>query len=102
MADADRLQAIQDDYSRAVEARITGLMTKVHAARDLNQQIAETDGQIEMGRGDLEGIEAELASEEDPDLAEQAEVLRQAIADTEAYRTELVEALGKLVGEIGG
>lgn len=107
MADADRLRAIQDDYSRALEGRITTLMATVHAARDINRQIAEADSQIAIGRADLEGIQAELAEipagSEDAELGrEQVEALNAAIADTEAYRDELVDALGKLSGEIGG
>ena len=103
----DRLQAIQDDYSRAVEARITDLMAKVHAARALNTQIADADSQLEIGSGDVAALEGELASidagsEDHAILSDQVEGLRQAIADTEAYRNELIDALGKLAGEIGG
>lgn len=107
MADADRLQAIQDHYSRAVEARITDLMARVHAARQINSQIGEAEGQIELGRGDLAVIEEDLeqveeGSEDHEALTEQAEALRTAIADTESYREELINALNKLAGEIRG
>ena len=107
MATADRLQAIQDDYSSAVEARITDLMAKVHAARAINNQIADAENQIEMGSGDLAGLEEELGSLEAGSddhgiVSEQIEALRAAIGDTESYRDELVEALAKLTGELGG
>lgn len=103
----DRLQAIQSDYSRAVEARITDLMAKVHAARTLNSQIADADSQIEIGRGDVQALGQELGgteagSDDHAILSDQIEGLKLAIADTEKYRDELVDALAKLVGEIGG
>ncbi len=107
MASADRLQAIQDDYTSALEARITDLMATVHAARELNGQIADADAQIEMGQADADALAEELSgipADTDDHVAgtEQLEGLRQAIADTQAYRDEMVDALGKLVGEIGG
>lgn len=107
MADADRLQAIQDETTRALEGRITDLMAKVHAASEINRQIAEADAQLEIGRTDLGGLEEELAgldegSDEHAAGTEQAEALRAAIADTEGYRDELIGALSKLAGEIRG
>ncbi len=107
MADADRLQAIQDETSRALEDRITELMANVLAARQLNRQISDAEGQIDMGRADLAALEEELGgldagSEDHAALSEQVEQLRVAIADTEAYRDDLVDALGKLAEKIGG
>jgi multidrug resistance efflux pump len=107
MADADRLQAIQDDYSRALEARITDLMAKVHAARELNEQIADLDNQIEAAEGDAAALEDELAeleagSDDHVMGTEQVESLREAIDETHGYRAELIESLAKLAGEIGG
>lgn len=107
MANADRLQAIQDDYSRALEARITDLMARVHSARELNGRIADADSQIEMGEGDVAALEQELAgldpgSDDHMMGTEQQMALNQAIADTKAYRDELIDALAKLAGEIGG
>lgn len=106
MADADRLQAIQDDYSRALEGRITDLMAKVQAAREINRQIADLEDQLESAEADAAALEAELAdvdpgSEEHEMGSAQVEHLRGAIEETRGYRDELIDGLAKLVGEIG-
>lgn len=107
MADADRLRAIQDDYSRALEGRITDLMTKVHAAREINRQVADLGRQIDSAEADVAALQAELGeydrgSEEYELGVEQIQTLRGAIDETRAWRGELVDGLAKLAGEIGG
>ena len=107
MADADRLQAIQDDFNRGLEARITHVMSQVQAAREINRQLQEADNHIAMHQADIEVTEQEIAAlGDDSDDFEaglaRVDALRQAIQETQALRGELLDALHQLAGNLDG
>ena len=76
-----------------------GDLIEMAVIRGLPTTLRVEQGVVENGVGPA----VQLAGTEDHELgSEQLEALRGAIADTEAYRDELVGALGSLVGEFGG
>ena len=107
MADADRLQALQDDFSRTLEAKITGLMAHVAAAQEINRQLQQADAEIALAEAEAEAIDGEIegfdagSDDHEAGLA-QVEALRHAIQETEEVRVELMNALSSLVGEFNG
>ena len=105
MADADRLQAIQEDFDRALEARITELMATVQAAREINRQLQQAEGDIALHEADIDATREELdglqaGSDAHEEGLARIEALQAVISEMGDIRDELTEALAGLVGEL--
>jgi len=107
MGDAGRLQAIQSDFSRALEDKITGMMATVQAAREINRQLLEAEGEINLLQAEIAGTEDQLAaidndSDEYESGLDQVDELQNAIREIQGISVELTDTLGRLVGDLNG
>ena len=105
MGDANRVEAIHNDFSKTLEERITGLMATVQAAREINRQLIEADGEIGLMEAEVTSIEEQLASLDDSSDEyesglDQVDALRHAIRETQDVVGDLTGALESLVGEL--
>jgi uncharacterized phage infection (PIP) family protein YhgE len=105
MGDAERLQAIQSDFSRALEEKITGMMATVQAAREINRQLLEADNETLLLHNEVAATEEHLAQVDDSSDAyeaglDQVDALQNAIREMQGVSDELTETLGRLVGDL--
>jgi archaellum component FlaC len=85
LSDNASLQAIQDQLSDLLEARVTDLMTQIKATQAISRQIARTEEEIERQQLLQERLETELGP-----LREEAASLR---VETETLQSEVDDLL---------
>lgn len=90
-SDLPSLQAVQDQLTAILEARVTELMTQIKATQALSRQIARTEEEVERQRLLQEKLEADLAP-----LRQEAAELKTQNESLQAEVDDLLESVSRM------
>jgi hypothetical protein len=104
MSDTDRLRAIQQEVNEVLEERMTDLLGRIKAVRDVTLQIASTDVEIQRQEHNAEMLDADLAQARSTaqklEILQRAELLREGAGRARVQREQLIEQLATVAAAL--
>ena len=109
--EVDRLREIQGELERVLETRVTQLLSRMKAIREVTAQIAAVEADIQRQERVRSGLEAEVPGlearvgqlgAENGELQGRVDGLREKVGRMNKLREELMANLSGLTGELKG
>lgn len=97
MSDTDRLRTIQLEVNDILEERMTDLLARIKAVRDVTMQIASADVEIQRQETSAAMLEGDLAkattTAQKLEILQRAESMREGAGRARKIREQLIEQL---------
>lgn len=109
--EVDRLRQIQGELEQVLEARVTELLARMKAIREVTAHISSVEADIQRQERVRAGLEAELPplearhatlSAENADIQARVDGMRDKVARLQKLREELMSNLSGLTGDLKG